>query len=86
MARTDAGLASLGRPLLVLLAGILLMHLSLYMVLPLLPVILRTTRGLDPAEVGLMFGAGAIAFQVGSLVGGALSDQFGRRQAMVAGP
>lgn len=40
------------------------MHLSLYLVLPLLPVILLTTQGLNPAEVGLEFGAGAIAFQV----------------------
>ena len=88
MGRTDParlGLAALGRPLLVLLAGILLMHLGLYMVVPVLPVILKVGRGLDPAQVGLVLGTGSVAFQVGSLLGGTLSDWIGRRQTMVVG-
>ncbi|HEY8347965.1 MAG TPA: MFS transporter [Symbiobacteriaceae bacterium] len=74
-----------GRSMWVLLAGILLFHAGWYMLLPYLAVLLTTRRGLSPAEVGLVLGAQSVSLLVGSLLGGALADRFGRRPVLVAG-
>ena len=75
----------LGRDIYVLLASVLILHLGLYVVIPILPVILRVDKGLNPAQIGIIIGAGSIAIQAGSLVGGLLADRIGRKTTMVIG-
>ena len=82
---------NLARPLLanrlylLLLAGVLVSHLAAYLVTPLFPVFLEKVGGFGLGQVGLILGVGSFAFQIGSLLGGFLSDQLGRRTVMVAG-
>ncbi len=84
MPTTIKGLFS-NRIFIVLLAAALFMHLSTYLVIPLFPIFLEKTRHFTLAEVGLVLGVGSVAFQIGSLFGGFLSDRFGRRNVMLLG-
>lgn len=68
-----------------LLASIFILHLGLYIVSPILPVILSSDKGLDTASTGIVIGAGALAIQAGSVIGGLLSDRMGRKSTMVIG-
>lgn len=76
---------ALGRPLWVLLSGILFTHFGLYMILPFLAIVLSTQRGLTFTEVGLVLGAGSISYLIGSIVGGQMADRIGKRTAIVTG-
>jgi MFS family permease len=78
-------LPQLGRPIWVLLGGILFTHLGSYMLLPFFAIILSTEKGLSLSNTGLVLGAGSIAFLAGSLLGGFLSDRLGRKLTMVGG-
>ncbi|MGY3716942.1 MFS transporter [Sutcliffiella cohnii] len=69
----------LERPLLILMLGVLLSHLGTYMVIPILPIMLRLEAGLSLIQIGTVLAAIAIAFQFGSLLGGFLADRIGRR-------
>lgn len=70
---------------LLLLAGVMFSHLATYLINPIFPVYLENVRGFGLGQIGLILGAGSFAFQLGSLLGGVLSDQRGRRTVMVAG-
>lgn len=76
---------SLGRPLWVLLSGILFTHLGYYLILPLLAIILTTERGLPVTQVGFILGTGSISYLIGSLIGGWLTDRIGQRRTLVSG-
>lgn len=78
-------LPQLGRPVWVLLSGILFTHLASYLLLPFFSVILATEKGLTLGNVGLVLGAGSVSYLVGSLIGGFLSDRIGRKLTMVGG-
>ncbi|MGZ4031002.1 MAG: MDR family MFS transporter [Tumebacillaceae bacterium] len=80
-----AVLPRLGRPVWVLLSGILFTHFSMYMILPYFSIILTIEKGLSLRNAGLVLGAGSIAYLVGSLVGGFFSDRLGRKLTMVSG-
>jgi MFS family permease len=80
-----AALPKLGRPVWVLLSGILFTHFSSYMLLPYFSIILSTEKGLSLGNVGLVLGAGSIAYLVGSLLGGLISDRLGPKRTMVGG-
>lgn len=69
----------LERPLLILLIGVLLSHLGTYMVMPMLPIILKVDAGLTLVQIGTILASIAIAFQFGSILGGVLADRIGRR-------
>ncbi|MCK9912946.1 MFS transporter, partial [Microbacteriaceae bacterium K1510] len=56
-----------------------------YLVVPIFPVFLQKAKALTLAEVGLVLGIGSVAMQAGSLLGGLLSDRYGRRNVMVVG-
>lgn len=73
------------RIFLILMATSLFMHLATYLVIPLFPIFLEKTRHFSLAEVGIILGVGSVAFQIGSLFGGFLSDRFGRRNVMGLG-
>lgn len=75
----------LDRSLLILLTGVLLTHIGTYMVLPMLPIILKTDAGLSVIQIGTILASIAIAFQVGSIVGGFLADRIGRRFIIALG-
>ncbi|MFD2171666.1 MDR family MFS transporter [Tumebacillus lipolyticus] len=78
-------LPTLGRAIWVLLGGILFTHLGSYMLLPFFAIILSSEKGLSLGNTGLVLGAGSIAFLIGSLLGGILSDRLGRKLTMVGG-
>lgn len=69
----------LERPLLILLFGVLLSHLGSYMVIPMLPIILKSDAGLTILQIGTILASIALAFQLGSILGGVLADRIGRR-------
>ncbi|HYF76608.1 MAG TPA: MFS transporter [Symbiobacteriaceae bacterium] len=69
----------------VLLAGILTFHAGWYMLVPFFAILFTTRRGLSPAEVGLVLAAQSFLLLLGSLLGGALADRYGRRLTMVLG-
>jgi predicted MFS family arabinose efflux permease len=79
------GIKLLNRPLKALLLGVLLSHLATYMVLPLLPIYLKASKGVGVAEIGMILAVSPFAFQAGSLLGGWLSDRYGRRMVIVLG-
>lgn len=66
-------------PMLVLLLGVLLSHLGTYMVIPILPIMLRIESGLSLVQIGTVLAAIAVSFQFGSILGGFLADRIGRR-------
>lgn len=68
-----------------LLGGVLFMHVADYLVIPILPVVLRAERGLSAGQVGLVLSVVSLFFLSGSLLGGALADRIGRRRSMVLG-
>lgn len=76
---------SFGRPLWVLLSGILFTHLGYYLILPLLAIILTTEKGLNVGQVGFVLGTGSISYLIGSLLGGWLTDRIGQRRTLVLG-
>lgn len=55
----------LERPMLILLLGVLLSHLGTYMVIPILPIMLRLEAQLTLVQVGTVLAAIAISFQFG---------------------
>ncbi|MFC4321608.1 MFS transporter [Litchfieldia salsa] len=69
----------LDRTLIILLLGVLLSHLGTYMVMPMLPIILKIDNGLSLVQIGSILASIAIAFQLGSIFGGVLADRVGRR-------
>lgn len=69
----------------ILMATSLVMHLASYLVIPLFPIFLEKTRDFSLAEVGIILGVGSVAYQAGSLLGGFLSDRYGRRNVMGLG-
>ncbi|MEB1807433.1 MAG: MFS transporter [Bacillaceae bacterium] len=73
------GVMKLEKPLIILMIGVLLSHLGTYLVIPILPIMLRLEAGLTLIQVGTVLAAIAIAFQFGSILGGFLADRIGRR-------
>jgi len=69
----------------VLLFGVLLDHLAYYMVLPILPIMLKLEMGLSAVQIGIILGIIAISFQLGSVVGGFLADRVGRKAVISLG-
>ncbi|WP_421385029.1 MFS transporter [Bacillus salacetis] len=69
----------------ILLFGVLLSHLGTYMVLPILPIYLKTQKGIDISSIGLILAVTPFAFQAGSLSGGVLADRIGRRTVIALG-
>ncbi|EQB85812.1 MFS family permease [Clostridium punense] len=69
----------------ILLISILVLHIASYIVNPILPVIFKSEKGLSASHIGLIIGAGSLAFQGGSILGGLLSDRTGRKTTMVIG-
>ncbi|MGO4886555.1 MFS transporter [Anaerobacillus sp. MEB173] len=69
----------LERSLFILMIGVLLSHLGTYMVIPILPIMLRIEAGLSLIQIGTVLAAIAISFQFGSIMGGFLADRIGRR-------
>ncbi|HEU4965448.1 MAG TPA: MFS transporter [Bacilli bacterium] len=78
-------LARLDRPVWVLLSGILFIHLAAFLLNPFFSIILASEKGLSLGRVGLVLGAGSVAYLVGSLIGGTLSDRLGRKITMIGG-
>lgn len=68
-----------------LLIAVCIMHLANFIIIPILPVILRIDKGLNPAQIGYLIGAGSLSFQVGSIGGGLISDKIGRKFTLVTG-
>jgi MFS family permease len=76
---------SLPLSLKILLLGVLLSHLAYYMVLPLLPIILKVLKGLTIIEIGTVLAVSSFSYQGGSVLGGFLADKIGRRLIITVG-
>ncbi|WP_174734853.1 MFS transporter [Mesobacillus harenae] len=63
----------------VLLIGVMMTHLGIYLVLPILPILLKMDAGLSLVQIGSILAAISICFQFGSILGGFLADRIGRR-------
>ncbi|HEY8365264.1 MAG TPA: MFS transporter [Haloplasmataceae bacterium] len=62
-----------------------LVHLGDHIIIPLLPILLTINKNLAFSQVGFILGLGALAFQIGSLSGGFLSDIIGRKIILFIG-
>jgi MFS family permease len=69
----------------ILLLGVLLSHLAYYMVLPLLPIILKVLKGLTIIQIGTVLAVSSFSYQGGSVLGGFLADKIGRRLIITVG-
>nr|WP_295974404.1 MFS transporter [uncultured Bacillus sp.] len=69
----------LERSMFILMLGVLLSHLGTYMVVPILPIMLKIEAGLSLVQIGTVLATIAISFQFGSILGGFLADHIGRR-------
>ncbi|MFT9497265.1 MFS transporter [Anaerosolibacter sp.] len=76
---------SLKRDIMILLSSVLVMHIASYIVIPIFPIILKSEKNINPAQIGSIIAIGSLAFQAGSALGGPLSDRLGKRTAMVFG-
>ncbi|QVK17439.1 MFS transporter [Mycoplasmatota bacterium] len=68
-----------------LFIAVCIMHLADFVIIPILPVILKIDKGLTPAQIGYIIGAGALSFQIGSIGGGLISDKIGRKFTLITG-
>ncbi len=73
------------RTFLRLLAVAFFMHVASYLIIPTFPIYLEKVRGFSVSQAGIVLGAGSIAYQIGSLLGGLLSDRYGRRDVLMTG-
>jgi MFS family permease len=69
----------------ILLFGVLLSHLAYYIVLPLLPIILKVLKGLTIVQIGTVLAVSSFSYQGGSVLGGFLADKIGRRLIITMG-
>lgn len=69
----------------VLLLSIAVIHVAAYIIVPILPIILRSDKGLTTAQVGIVIGSTSLSLQLGSIVAGFLSDRVGRRSTLAIG-
>ncbi|WP_456277755.1 MFS transporter [Bacillus sp. AK128] len=83
MFKTD--FKSLPRSLKILLFGVLLSHLAYYIVLPLLPIVLKVLKELTIVQIGTVLAVSSFSYQGGSVLGGLLADRIGRRMIIVIG-
>ncbi|MBY6038243.1 MFS transporter [Fictibacillus nanhaiensis] len=67
------------RPLFFLMIVVFITHLGSYLVLPVLPILLKVETGLSAAQIGFTLAIISIFMQSGSVVGGILADRTGRR-------
>lgn len=68
-----------------LLFAVIIMHLANFIIIPILPVLLSVDKGLNPSKIGYIIGTGFLTFQVGSILGGLISDRIGRKITLVIG-
>jgi MFS family permease len=66
-----------------LLVGTILARLASSMSLPFLAIYLLKHTDLSTVMIGIIIGAGSLAGTAGGFIGGALSDQFGRRKILL---
>jgi MFS family permease len=69
----------------VLLLSVLIAHLAYYLVLPVLPIILKVMKGLSIIQIGTVLAVSSFSYQGGSVLGGVLADKIGRRSIIVLG-
>lgn len=73
------------KPLLSLLVVVFITHLGSYLVLPVLPILLKTETGLTAAQIGFTLAVISVFMQVGSIIGGVFADRTGRRFIIALG-
>lgn len=76
---------NINKDLKILLFSVLILHIGLYLVIPILPVILSSEKKINTSEIGIILGAGSLAFQLGSVKGGVLADRIGKKITMIIG-
>jgi MFS family permease len=75
----------LSKDIYILLTAVLIMHVASYLIIPILPIVFKTEKGISITQIGVIIGAGSIAFQVGNVISGAISDTIGKKTTMIIG-
>ncbi len=65
------------------LISILLVHNAAYLIVPILPLLLKNLKDLKATEIGIVIGAGSLFIQLGSIIAGLLSDRVGNKYTML---
>ncbi len=73
------------KPLSVLLIMVSIIHSADYVLVPILPILLSMDKNLKPSQIGFIIGVGALSFQIGSIIGGIISDKIGRKMVLFTG-
>jgi MFS family permease len=75
----------LNKNMIVLMITTLIIHLSTYLVIPILPIFLEKTKGLDPLKISIIISSNFIAAQIGSIIGGILCDKVNIKLTIILG-
>ncbi|PKM56008.1 MAG: MFS transporter [Firmicutes bacterium HGW-Firmicutes-5] len=75
----------LSKDIYILLSAVLIMHIASYLIIPILPIVFKSEKGINTAQIGIIIGAGSIAFQVGNVISGIISDRIGKKTTMIIG-
>jgi MFS family permease len=75
----------LSKDIYILLTAVLIMHIASYLIVPILPIVFKTEKGISVTQIGIIIGMGSIAFQVGNVISGAISDTIGKKTTMIIG-
>lgn len=65
------------------LLSILIVHIAAFLVVPILPVLLKNAKGMGAMEIGIILGMIAFSMQIGSFVAGILSDRIGNKYSIL---
>src|SRR5690554_4996642 len=75
----------LSKPLTLVLISVCIIHLADFIIIPVLPVFLKIVQNFTPSKIGLLIAIGALSFQIGSIMGGIISDKSGRKIILLIG-
>jgi MFS family permease len=71
--------------MIILMVAPLIIHLSTYLVIPILPIVLEVEKNLNPLQISIIISANFIAAQIGSIIGGILSDKINTKITIIVG-
>lgn len=73
------------RDLWVLLSSILIIHVAAYLIVPIFPILLKTDKNLNPAQIGIVIGIGSLFIQLGSIIAGLIGHRLGNHITLIIG-
>lgn len=74
---------SFKRELWYFLSSIVIVHIAAYLVVPILPILLKNEKSMGAIEIGLILGISSFSMQAGSFISGVLSDRIGNKYSIL---